>query len=132
MHKSSLSLSLLRGAGAGVLALLPVAAAAQAPPPAPPAPGPVVTRRLTLDDALQVAEGGSEQVAAAEAGVRRASGQIDLVRSGLFPQLGSSIGYQRTLQTQFDGIFDTGSTTPPCADLTVKPDAPIEERVAEI
>jgi outer membrane protein len=92
----------------------------------------VAVRRLTLDDALQVAEGGSEQVAAAEAGVRRASGEIDLVRSGLFPQLGSALGYQRTLQTQFDGIFDTDATAPPCADLTVTPDAPLEERVAEI
>ncbi len=132
MDKSSLSLS-LRGARAPACWRC---CRSQPPrrrrPPAQPAPGPVAARRLTLDDALQVAEGGSEQVAAAEAGVRRASGEIDLVRSGLFPQLGSALGYQRTLQTQFDGIFDTDSTAPPCADLTVNPDAPLEERVAEI
>ena len=134
MYKSSLSFWLARSACAAALAVLPVGAAAQVPqaPPPPPVPGPVAVRRLSLDDALQVAEGGSEQVAAAEAGVRRASGEIDFVRSGLFPQLGSAVGYQRTLQTQFDGIFDTDATAPPCAGLTVNPDAPLEDRVAEL
>ncbi|HTV03113.1 MAG TPA: hypothetical protein VMF13_21370, partial [Luteitalea sp.] len=117
---------------AGTLLLAPVAVAAQAPATAP-APAPAVqtpppaapaagARRLTLDEALGLAEGGSEQVAAAEAGVRRADGQIDLTRSGLYPQLNGAIGYTRTLQTQFDGIFDTSAApTEPCAGLTVNP-----------
>jgi outer membrane protein len=131
MDKSSLSLPVRRAACAAVLLLLPVVSAAQAPP-AQPAPGALPVRRLTLDEALQVAEGDSEQVAAAEAGVRRATGQIDLVRSGLFPQLSSGLGFQRTLQTQFDGIFDSDATVEPCADLTVNAGAPLDQRVAEI
>jgi outer membrane protein TolC len=119
---------------ASALLLVPAESRAQTPqvPPAAPVPATAPARRLSLDDALLLAEGGSEQVAAAEAGVRRADGQISLARSGLYPQLNSAFGYQRTLQTQFDGIFDADSTAPPCADLTVNPGAPIEDRVAEL
>ncbi len=123
----------------GALLLAPAGSVAQVAPQAPPAvplaaaPAPQPSpRRLTLDDALALAEGGSEQVAAAEAGVRRAEGQIDLVRSGLYPQLNTAVGYQRTLQTQFEGIFDSDAPVQPCAGLTVNPDAPIEQRVAEL
>jgi outer membrane protein len=123
---------------AGALLLVPAVAVAQTPPvaPAPPAaqaPAPAGARRLTLDEALTLAEGGSEQVAAAEAGVRRAGGQIDVARSGLYPQLNGALGYTRTLQTQFDGIFDSSSTpAEPCADLTVNPGLPVDQRVAEL
>lgn len=106
---------------------------AQAPDPVRAAPGASqATRRLTLDEALQLAEGGSEQVAAAQAGVRRAEGQVDLARSGLYPQLSSSVAFTRTLQTQFDGIFDTDAAATPCAGLTVNPAAPIDQRIAEL
>ena len=121
---------------AGALLVVPVAGEAQTPPqPLPTAPAgtqPAPSRLLTLDDALALAEGGSEQVAAAEAGVRRSEGQVSLARSGLFPQLDSALAYQRTLQTQFEGIFDSDASTEPCAGLTVNPDAPIEDRVAEL
>ncbi len=117
---------------AGLFAVvLPAAVAAQAPLPPPLAPQ-APARRITLDEALELAEAGSETVAAAEAGVRRADGQIALARSLLFPQLLSAFGYQRTLQTQFDGIFDSDATAPPCAGLTVNPDAPVEDRVTEL
>ncbi len=139
MDKSSRSLTrplALVALAVGVF-LIPVAARAQGPralssfdgrQAAPPPP----SRRLTLDDALALAEGGSEQVAAAEAGVRRADGQIDLARSALFPQLVAGLGYQRTLQTQFEGIFDSDTVVEPCAGLTVNPGAPIDVRVAEL
>lgn len=130
---------------AGALLLVPAVALAQAPSPAPPGPAPSTqaptaapaptagARRLTLDEALSLAEGGSEQVAAAEAGVRRAGGQIDLARSGLYPQLNGALGYTRTLQTQFDGIFDSDAApAEPCADLTVNPGLPVDQRVAEL
>ena len=107
MDKSLISLHVSAGPPRGALLVLPAAGLAQAPPaPAGPA-GARRLRRVTLDEALQLAEAGSETVAAAEAGVRRADGQIALARSALFPQLTSSLGYQRTLQTQFDGIFDS-------------------------
>jgi outer membrane protein len=131
MDKSLLSHALPRRVVlAAALATWPAVAAAQEPAPAP---APVTAaRRITLDEALQLAEGGSETVAAAEAGVRRADGQIALTRSGLFPQLASSIGYQRTLQTQFSGIFDSDTPVQPCADLTVNAGAPLDQRVAEL
>lgn len=118
----------------GLLALVTVAPAARGQgPTAPSSAAPVQgARRLTLDEALQLAEGGSEQVAAAQAGVRRAEGQVDLARSGLFPQLNSAVAYTRTLQTQFAGIFDPDAPVQPCAGLTVNPGAPVEQRVAEL
>jgi outer membrane protein TolC len=109
------------------LVTVPLPAVAQGPA-APAAPA----RRVSLDEALQLAEGGSEQVAVAEAGVRRADGQIALARSGLYPQLAGAAAYQRTLQTQFDGIFDGGGATQPCAGLTVNPAAPLDQRVTEL
>ncbi len=120
---------------AGALLLLPTvggAQAPQAPASSQAAQGAPAARRLTLDDALGLAEGGSERVAAAEAGVRRADGQIDLVRSALFPQLNSAVAFQRTLQTQFAGIFDADAPVQPCAGLTVNAGAPIEQRLAEL
>lgn len=121
-----------RAASAAVLAGLLLAAPVSGQAPTPPASSSTPVRRVTLDEALQLAEGGSEQVAAAEAGVKRASGQVDLVRSGLYPQLNSAIGYQRTLQTQFDGIFDTDAAAAPCPGLTVNAGAPVDQRVAEL
>ncbi len=88
-------------------------------------------RRLTLDEALTMAEGGSEQVAIAEAGVRRADEQVIVARADRYPQLNSGFAYQRTLQTQFDGVFDTPAG-PPCPGLTVVPTAPVGERVGEL
>lgn len=117
---------------AGLLLALPTAGRAQLPAPSAPTSPTAPARRISLDEALAMAEGGSEPVAAAEAGVRRAAGQIDVVRSGLYPQLNSAVGYQRTLQTQFDGIFDSDSTAPPCPNLTVTAGAPIDQRVAEL
>ncbi len=121
-----------RAASAALLAGLLLAAPVSGQAPTPPASSSMPVRRVTLDEALQLAEGGSEQVSAAEAGVKRASGQVDLVRSGLYPQLNSAIGYQRTLQTQFDGIFDTDAAAAPCPGLTVNAGAPVDQRVAEL
>lgn len=113
-----------RPAALALPALLLLATAAQtwAQPP---------TRRLSLDAALSLADGASEQVAIAEAGVRRADDQIVLARSERYPQLHSGFAYQRTLQTQFDGIFDAPAG-PPCPGLTVTPTNPLGERVSEL
>lgn len=88
-------------------------------------------RRLSLDAALALAEGGSEQVAIAEAGVRRADDQIVVARSERYPQLNSGFAYQRTLQTQFDRVF-AAPTGPPCPGLTVTPTNPLGDRVGEL
>ncbi len=109
------------------------AARSQVPPAStgvasPPTQAP---RRLSLEDALTLAEGGSEQVAIAEAGVRRADDQVVLARSERYPQLNSGFGYQRTLQTQFDGIFDAPAGEP-CPGLVVDPSQPLQDRVTEL
>lgn len=111
-----------RAAAVAALAiLLAVPAAAQSPAP----------RRLSLEEALTLAEAGSEQVQIAQAGVRRADDQIVLARSERYPQLNSGFAYQRTLQTQFDGIFDAPAG-PPCPGLMVDASRPIADRVAEV
>lgn len=77
------------------LALAPAAAAAQSAP-----------RRLTLDEALQLAESTSEQVAIARAGVTRADAGRQLARSARLPQLNGAASYDRTLKSEFEGLFD--------------------------
>jgi outer membrane protein len=66
-------------------------------------------RTLTLDEALELAETTSERVAVAEAGVARADAVRALVRSELFPQLFGSASYDRTLRSEFEGLFETDS-----------------------
>jgi outer membrane protein TolC len=73
--------------------------------------GPV---RLTLAEALTRAEAASEQVAIADAAVLRAQGGRHEARSGLLPKLGATIGYVRTLESEYEGLggaaADTGSS----------------------
>lgn len=65
---------------------------------------PAGTLILSLEDALRIASGESEDVWVAEAGVMRAVGGERIVRSQLFPQLSASAQYTRTLRSQFDDI----------------------------
>ena len=94
----SLGLSLTAGASA-------VRAQGPAGPSAP-------VRTLTLEDALSIAEKTSERVAIAEAGIIRADGGIQLARSERMPQLFGGASYDRTLKSEFEGLFDTGPTEP--------------------
>jgi outer membrane protein TolC len=96
-------------------------AGAQAPAPSGP---------LTLDRVLELAEARSESIAVAEAGVRRAEGDIIRARSGRFPQLSVAASYDRALASEFEGIFD--SAGPPCDPFAPDPAAPLAARVAEI
>jgi outer membrane protein len=83
---------------------------AQAAPPAvAPAPAPQGARVLTLDDALALADVRNETVLISEAGVRRARGVEAQVHSQRLPQLAGSASYDRTLKSEFEGIFDDGS-----------------------
>ncbi len=74
------------------------------PAPAPPAR----TYVLSLDDAIRMATGESENVLVAEAGRMRAVGEEEVARSGLFPQLSGTAQYVRTLRSQFSA-FDASS-----------------------
>lgn len=87
------------------------AASPAAPPaaPQPAAPAASGARVLTLDDALALAEARNESVLIAEAGVRRARGVEAQVHSQRLPQLTGTASYDRTLASEFDGIFDADS-----------------------
>ena len=83
-------------------------------PTAPAAP----TRTLTLDEALSIAEKTSERVAIAEAGVSRADGGKRLARSERMPQLFGGASYDRTLKSEFEGLFEaTDPGTDPGGDV---------------
>jgi len=95
---------------AAVLAAPSRGAAQAAPVPAPqavsPAPAPQGVQVLTLDDALALADVRNETVLIAEAGVRRARGVEAQVHSQRLPQLTGAASYDRTLKSEFEGIFD--------------------------
>jgi outer membrane protein TolC len=76
------------------------AAAAQVRAPALP------VGALTLEQALELAEARSEAIALARAGVRRAEGEHVRALSGRFPQLSASASYDRSLASEFEGVFD--------------------------
>jgi outer membrane protein len=78
-------------------------ALAQVQAPALPA-GP-----LTLEQVLELAEARSESIAVAQAGVRRAEGEQTRARSGRFPQLSLGASYDRSLASEFEGVFDQGT-----------------------
>ena len=101
--------SIIVAALAWGLALGPGTGSVQAQSPATPG---ATTRTLTLDEALSIAEKTSERVAIADAGVSRAEGGRQLARSQRRPQLFGSTSYDRTLKSEFEGLFDTGPAEP--------------------
>ena len=99
MRRSSRSFLL---AVAGILLVSAAAAPSEAQVQVPAVPvGP-----LTLEQVLEFAEARSEVIALAEAGVRRAEGEQTRARSGLYPQLSASASYDRSLASEFEGVFD--------------------------
>lgn len=122
---------------AALVALAPLGIAAQSQPsPVPAANTGAVT--LSLDDAVRMAEGQSEAVQIARAGVRRTEGQRLQARSQLLPQIYGSAGYTRTLKSQYSGLNSAAepdttrpvSPAPPCDDYLRGATAGIEERLA--
>jgi len=89
------------------------------------------TRRMSLDDALNLAESRSEDIAIAQAGVERARGQEVKAHSGYWPQITGSLSYTRTLKSIFQGLgSDTTGSPPSCASFHPNPSAPLDQRVA--
>ena len=84
--------------------VLAVATAAAAQQPAPTA---IPSGPLSLEQVLDLAAARSEGIGIAEAGIRRALGDETRARSGLFPQLSLSAGYDRALASEFSGIFNS-------------------------
>ncbi len=101
----------------------------------PSAPADSVVRRLSLVEALGVAEGESETVGLARAEVARARGDRRRARSGYFPQLSGAASYQRTLRSQFSALESgtpgdtTTAPTPECARFTAQPGLTVEQRL---
>ena len=92
---------------------------------------------LSLEEALRIAGLESEAIRIAEAGVLRARGEQMRARSGMLPQIYASVGYTRTLKSQFSGLNsgdaepDPGPPPPPGpCDQYIVPGGTIEERLA--
>ena len=123
-------------AAAAVFAFAPIVSTAQAPQPA--ASNRTQALTLSLDDAVRMAEGQSEDVRVARAGAQRSEGQRLQARSQLFPQIFGSGGYTRTLKSQYSGFAapapDTTSTpaapAPPCDVYLRDENATVAERLA--
>jgi outer membrane protein TolC len=96
----------LGAAAAMVVCVAAHVALAQTPPPSP---GPL---DLTIDEALRLGEARSERVLAAQAGLARSRALVVGARSQYFPQIGGSAGYERTLKSEFDAIFDSTDMSP--------------------
>lgn len=108
-----------------VLAITTTVAGAQQPvthgDSAAAATAPVTPARpLSLQDAVNLAQGTSEVVRIAQNAVTRSHGQQYQARSGLFPQLNAAANYTRTLKSQFQGAFGGGTTS----DSTLLPSGP--------
>ena len=82
------------------LGVAPAAAQVQAPA--------LPTGPLTLEQVLELAEARSESIAIAQLGIRRAEGEQTRARSGRFPQLSLAASYDRSLASEFEGVFDDG------------------------
>ena len=97
-----------------------------------PATQPVSVIQLSLEEAIARAERASEEVAIAEAGVRRAVAEERRAASERLPQILASASYDRTLASEFSGLFGGGSGSEPCPGFTLNRDASLDARVAEI
>jgi outer membrane protein len=70
-------------------------------------------RTLTLDEALRLAEGQSEAVHIAQAGVMRAHGGQLQAFSQYLPQINGTANYTRTLASQFSALRGASAPVPP-------------------
>jgi outer membrane protein TolC len=114
----------------------PTAAAAQSPSTARPA-ATTAMRRLSLDEAIRLAETQSEAIAVARASVLRARGQHLQARSQQLPQLTAVGSYARTLKSQFEAFADAGQPAgppppPPVCAPEIPPDATDAQRNAAL
>jgi outer membrane protein len=96
---------------------------------------PAAARRLSLEEALRAAEGQSEAVQIARAGLTRAQGTWYQARSQYLPQLNGTASYQRTLRSQFQGFSVGGgadTSTTPKPQALCAPAIPANATQAEI
>src|SRR5262249_16807223 len=83
------------------------------------------TVRLSLDDALRLAEAQSPTIEVARSNVVRATGQRYQARSQFFPQLNATAGYNKTLESQFSSFSAAAPVdTTPKAQAICAPNIP--------
>lgn len=95
--------------------------------------------RLSIADALRMADTAAETVGIARAGVRAAGGRVMQARSGWMPQLSGAATYTRTIKSQFEALAGDdsgGEPAPPppenCLRFTPDPTQPVETRLANL
>src|SRR4051812_6434612 len=77
---------------------------------------PAHAMRLSVGDAMKIAEERSEAVVSASAQLQRAEAQEVQAWSAWLPQANGTVSYQRTLASEFDALL-----TAPSADVTGSP-----------
>ncbi len=97
--------------------------------------------RLSIADALRLADSASEDVGIARAALAAALGRSMQARSGWLPQLSGAVTYTRTLKSQFeslagDGGDDNGEPAPPppenCLRFVPDPSLSIADRLSNL
>src|SRR4051812_37945313 len=86
----------------------------------PTSAGAGVTIRMSLDEALRMAQLQSQTIQIARSGVARATGQRIQARSQQLPQLNAQASYARTLQSQFSGFASSSSSSDTVATPTTQ------------
>lgn len=120
-------------------AALPIGVArGQDRPPQAAGPQPI---RLSIADALRMADSASEDVGIARAAADAASGRTMQARSGWLPQLTGAVSYTRTIKSQFEALAgddeggdDEPAPPPPenCLRFVPNPALPIDDRLAAL
>src|SRR3954469_17138805 len=87
--------------------------------------------RISLDDALRIAESKSEGIAVARAGLTRASGNRMISRSAGLPQLNGTAGYAKTLKSQFDIFASSPAPDPNAPKSLCTPEIPANAAPAQ-
>jgi outer membrane protein len=87
--------------------------------------------RISLDDAIRLAESKSEGIAVARAGLSRASGNRMISRSAGLPQLSGTASYTKTLKSQFDIFANTPAPDPTAPKALCTPEIPANPTAAQ-
>ena len=104
-HRRVLAAILMCSVHAGVQPARAQRAVVAAPGLSPAQVTEAPARAMTLDDAIDLAEARSEQIAIAQFGVARAMAGEQRARSERLPQLAAAASYDRTLRSEFSGLF---------------------------
>ncbi|HET9371315.1 MAG TPA: TolC family protein [Vicinamibacterales bacterium] len=86
--------------------------------------------KLTLEEAVKMAAAKSEAITIARSAETRAAADFTRARSQRLPQLALRGSYDRTLESEYAGVFTDGGAS--CSPLTVDSSQSMERRLAEL